>query len=77
MKYEVYDSGKPASIIGFPGLKGKGWETNSFNNYKRALRYAINWLGAYSGYGDIKLKLNVPYDYSGYGDFIEIREIKK
>ncbi len=78
MKYGVFDNGRPASKSGFPEIKGTGWLNHIFDTYNDARRYAINWLGADGGYGDFEdFKLNTPYDYSGRGDMIEIKEIKK
>lgn len=73
MFYGVYDNGKPASEKGFPNLKGKGcWTNHTFLTFEGAQEYARAWLGQFAPSPEF-LKINQPYDYSGYGDVIEIR----
>jgi hypothetical protein len=71
--YCVYDGNKPASVKGYPTLKGKGWDTHCFHTFEEAHIYALNWLGSY-GEG-VVLELNTPYNYSfcEIPCFIEIR----
>ena len=70
--YQVLDNNKRAQ---FPDCAvHPSWEKSCFNSFIEALNYAHKWLGMYSP-GRI-LKLNEPYGYSGYGDFIEIRKIR-
>jgi hypothetical protein len=69
--FGVYDNGKPASGVGFPVLKGGGWDTHQFQTFEEAEKYAQNWLGLYAG---VTLEVNKPVDYDGYGTTIEIRE---
>ena len=66
----MYDSNKKAK---YPEHNvNPSWNNCSFPTFVEALQYAWHWLGAYS-YG-VKLVVNVPEDYSGCGDMIEIRE---
>jgi len=80
-RYQVFDNGRPADTTGYPQLKGSGWHNSVFDTFTAAHEYALNWLGYLgddigAGYADnAVLKLNTPYDYSGYGDKIEIREV--
>lgn len=68
--YAVYDNGKPASRTGYPQITNiNDWNTHRFSSIEDAVQYAHDWLGAWS----LPLKVNEPYDYSGYGDFIEIK----
>jgi hypothetical protein len=69
-KFSVYENGKPCNRIGFPILKGNDWKNHSFDTFEAAQEYANDWLGDYA----TPLTVNVPYEYSGYGDMIEIRE---
>jgi hypothetical protein len=70
MIYAVYDNERPAK---YPEIAvDPSWNNNRFNSFDEALKYARNWLGPY-GEG-VVLKLGVPWDYSGYGDYIVIRE---
>jgi hypothetical protein len=69
--FGVYDNGKPASVVGFPVLRGCGWDNHQFQTFEEAEKYAQNWLGQYSG---MTLEVNKPVDYDGYGTMIEIRE---
>ena len=75
MKYQVLDNDKPADC--FNHKVDKSWNTNVFDTFDEALEYARAWLapygGSYDGKSGIVLKVNEPYDYSGYGDMIEIR----
>jgi hypothetical protein len=64
--YFVLDNGKPAIME-----DSKVWNKHFYTDFGQALGYAKNWLGEYDTLpenyqGD-------PYDYSGYGDKIEIR----
>lgn len=70
-KFCVYDNGKPASAKGFPQIKEvEGWNNHKFDTFPIAAAYATMWVGHIIQPEDL-LK---PYDYSGYGDIIEIRE---
>jgi mannose-6-phosphate isomerase class I len=70
--FAVYCNGKSADLKGFPELRHYCWATSKFTTLKEAQNYAEDWLGPYTpGY---PLMLNAPYDYSGHGDIIEIRE---
>ena len=72
--YGVFDNNKPANSTAFPQLKGKGWKSHLFGTFKDAEEYAKEWLGDYYPGKDV-LVLGLPYNYSGYGDLIEIREV--
>lgn len=68
MKFRVLDNDIPAE---YPYHKvDASWSNSTFPTFVEALNYAHKWLGVYSP-GRI-LKLNQPYDYSGYGDCISI-----
>ena len=68
----VLDNGKPAQTR-FHKVD-RSWNNCLFTTFEDAERYAISWLGVYNpSFGT--LELNVPYDYSGYGDMIEIKEL--
>lgn len=71
-KYQVFDNGRRAQ---YPDCAvSKSWDKSCFNSFEKAESYALKWLGGYSpGVG--VLKLNCPFNYSGYEDMIEIREI--
>lgn len=52
---------------------------SKFNTYEEALDYAKNYLGWYSAQIEQMsdtLPVGVAYDYSGYGNLIEIREVE-
>lgn len=75
IRYQVLENERPCSVTGCPSLtKGVGWDRHSFNSFEEALAYTKKWLGDYA--------VTIPenwdgssYDYSGYGDIIEIREV--
>jgi hypothetical protein len=74
-KFNVYDNGRPAKSSSFSKWKrGKSsnsdWANHSFASFEEAQQYADKWLGDYAA----PLTVNQPYDYSGYGDLVEIRE---
>jgi hypothetical protein len=72
MKFQVLDNEVPAQ---YPYHKvDASWKDSVLKSYIEALNYAHKWLGLYSP-GRI-LKLNQPYDYSGYGDYISIIRIQ-
>lgn len=66
--WEVFDNDRPAIIH----IDSKnGWNNNFFRDFTQALKYAKSWLGVQD-----TLPENYqgePYDYSGFGDMIEIR----
>lgn len=74
--FNVYDNGKPASTAGQKVLTpGNGWDNHSFHTFEKAVEYAKLYLGEYDC-----LPANwdgLSYDYSGYGDTIEIRHSNK
>ena len=71
-KYEVYDNGK---LAGYPYRNvNSSWIQPPLMTFEQAQEYAKQWLGQHASlvpmYPDEKV------DYSGNGDFIEIRTIK-
>lgn len=69
MKYAVYDNNRPAK---FPDINvHPSWSNNEFATFNEALVYAKKWLGEY-GVG-VPMEVNVPWDYSGFGDMILIK----
>ncbi len=72
--FGVFDNNKPASVEGFPQLtKGNGWDTHLFPTFAEAVQYAKDWLGQWDTLPDGWD--GKPYNYSGYGDKIEVREV--
>lgn len=71
MKFQVFDNGKPASITGFPSLKGN-WPTHIFDTFEAAQAYTKEWLGGEGHDQSVPREPNVGVDYSGYGDVITI-----
>jgi hypothetical protein len=79
-RYEVLENGEPASYHRYTGkdeflergMKRHGWTEYQFSSWEQAQAHASNWLGPY----DRILIPNIPEDYNGYGDIIEIREIE-
>lgn len=71
MPFQVLDNGKSADCHGFP--VHPSWNKSLYDTFDEALKYAWKWLGDKTG-GPL-LKVNTPWEYSGYGDTIEIREI--
>lgn len=71
MRFQVFESGKPAQ---YPDCNvHPSWSNSIFNTWEDANKYANHWLGPYGG---IILISNIPHDFSGYGDTIEIWEIE-
>lgn len=75
MRYAVFDNKKPASSYAFPELKSSGWSTHIFDTFDEANDYLNRWLGLYEN-GIINLEPNIPFDYNGYGDIVEIKEVE-
>lgn len=86
MKYQVFDNNKPAD---YKHCKvHNSWSNSKFHTFGAAFEYACKWLGNHNKIlidlydEDNKTQseyvslINVPIDYSGYGDTIEIREVK-
>lgn len=70
----LFDNGKLANNQGFPELRGKGWSFEGHNDLDTCRGYAAAWLNdSKLGW---KLEVGKPVDYSGFGDMIEIREVK-
>jgi hypothetical protein len=69
--YQVFDNGKPADC--FHCNVHESWNNSVYDTFEKALEYANKWLGFFGS--GVVLKLNTPWDYSGYGDMIEIREV--
>ena len=70
VKFVVYDNNKFAK---YPECNvHPSWSQCSYDTFEEALDYARRWLGMYGG--GVVLKVNEPWDYSGYGDTIEIRK---
>jgi hypothetical protein len=82
MRYQVFDNGKPADSSGHK--VHPSWNNSIFPTYHDAVRYVVKWLGWdwCSSEDDINslamcIRKDIHYDYSGYGDVIEIRDIKE
>jgi hypothetical protein len=72
--YRVLNNNKPAR---YPECKvHSSWKTCDYNKYSEALKYAKHWLGLYRTAVPAHMKIGVKYDFSGFGDTIEIAKIK-
>lgn len=69
--YGVFENGKPCSIEGFPHMH-PSWNNHKYPTFAEALEYLKKWLGAYSPPENYD---GSAYDYDGYGDVVEIKEI--
>ena len=73
--YQVLDNGRPADNTGFPAIHSS-WSNSKFESLEEAQKYATHWVGYPNeepetiGYLPDQL-----YDYSGYGDIIEIKTV--
>lgn len=75
--FEITSKGeKPCSTVGYPELKGKGWDNHVFPTFEQAKEYVREWLDVYYSEPDGGLVLDEPWNYSGYGDKIVIRRLK-
>jgi hypothetical protein len=78
IKYQVFENDKPCDAANHK--VHKSWNNSIFDSFNDALKYVYKWIGEYadpdSMTGSSGIKVNIPYDYSGYGDMIEIREIQ-
>ena len=72
--YQVFYNGKPADCFNYDSKYGSYWSISIYRTFEEACDYANLWLGKLSE-GAV-FALNKPYDYSGYGVIIEIREIQ-
>lgn len=72
--FQVCENNKPCDTNGFPKLTKVIWGSSIFKTFAAAHEYALKWMGEYGN--GVMLELNKPYDISGYGDMIEIREVK-
>ena len=83
MPYQVFDNGHPCELDFPPPREGSDeydWGNSTFEEFDDALFHARIWLGdAWGGSDDgesgVVLESDEEYDYSGYGDVIEIREV--
>lgn len=69
MAFVVYENDKRADCWNF--AVDYSWNNSSFDTKEEAIAYAKEWLGDYAPQHDWQ---GEKYSYSGYGDFIEIRE---
>ena len=70
--FQVFDNNKPADCKHHK--VDASWANSKFDTYAQAHEYALYWLHLDFDCG-LVLLLNTPYNYSGYGDMIEIREV--
>lgn len=70
-RYTVIDNGKTARFPEHP--VHENWKFAWFNSFKSAKRYADRWLHIYGPFPHSKPG---KFDYSGYGDILEIKRIK-
>lgn len=71
--FGVFENDEPCSIDP-EWIKTTFWKTHLFTTFEAAEQYARAWLGVIDP-GEGYLKLNVPWDYNGYGDMIVIKEV--
>lgn len=74
--YTVYDKDKPANDTSYE-LGGEGWQNATFETFEEAVRYVSDWLGNWApslSFLRMVLANEAEYDYSGYGDTIQIKE---
>ncbi len=72
-KFQVLENNKPCDSASFQQLRGCGWDNSFFNSFADAVEYSRQWLGDYDNLPD---EWNGScWDYSGYGDVIEIRVV--
>lgn len=71
--FVVLDNGRPAKYPDV-AVSSSSWDNNIFDKWEDAVKYAQEWLGDYKD--GIDFRPNTPVDYNGYGDTIEIKEIK-
>lgn len=71
--FAIYDNDRPAK---YPECKvdRKAWPNNKFKSFAEAREYVSRWLGSDSFYPIPQQWDGSKYDYSGYGDTIEIRK---
>ena len=68
--FVVYDNDRKAQ---YPDCAvDQSWSNATFDTWEQAEAYVESWLGFFP-VGGI-MPLNTKVDYSGYGDYIEIRE---
>lgn len=72
--FAVYEGGAPANNSRWKNRDSHSpaWANSRFDTFAEAVAYARKWLGEYDC-----LPLDwdgKPFDYSGYGDLIEIRD---
>lgn len=72
--YKVFDNEKPADKTSYAMYNGCGWDDSEYATFEEALAYTEKWLGMYR-FAIPKKWDGSPIDYSGCGDFIEIRKI--
>lgn len=70
--FTVYDNGRKAK---YPNcLVDPSWNQCEFETLDEAVSYAVKWVGDPGILNPSMMTANTEYDYSGYGDVIEIRE---
>ena len=69
MKFQVFDSGKPADSKGHPKtvMFGLGLDNSVFESFEEAVKYARAWLGCFDPESEYKWEVNKVYYY--YEDF--------
>lgn len=72
--YQVFDNNKPADCF-HHDVHGT-WFKSKYETFAEAFEYATRWINLRDVNGCVFLKPDVPWDYSGYGDMIEIRTVE-
>lgn len=74
--FKVLQDNKDCTSKTYGWQEGLGWDNCEFTTFQQALEYAKAWLGDYAeGYVDYEDWDGKPYDFSGCGNKIEIREV--
>lgn len=72
--FRVYDGDLPAR---YPEVQvDPSWSNCDFPTFEEAKEYASKWLGIYGPFPDVFLAGD-RYYYTGYGDFVIIREAQQ
>jgi len=69
--FAVFENNRPAKYVDGPEC----WRDNEFATQEEANKYAHHWLDDWAKGIPATMELGKKYDYNGYGDIIEIREI--
>ena len=73
--FDVFENGKRCTPENFD--VHSSWDHDPFDNLSNARNFVMKWMGQWRPSNKEDFVVGYAYDYTGYGDTIEIRKVSE